>query len=59
MEIKATKEKTKIKGVIELELDVLRRMGFIECMNVVDIELRALREEIKNLLIEKVFTRGG
>jgi len=39
--------------------DVLRRMGFIECMNVVDIELRALREEIKNLLIEKVFTRGG
>lgn len=59
MEIKAIKENQKIKGSLELDMDVVRRMSFVECMSLVDIELRALRHEIKNLLIEKVFTRGG
>lgn len=58
MEIKATKEKQKLKGTVEIEIDFLRRKPFAECLEIIDIHLLALRTELKNVMVDEIFSRG-
>lgn len=59
MEIKASKEKANLKGTLEIEMEVLRRKSYIECLDIIDIHLKALRSELRSVLVEEIFTRGG
>lgn len=59
MEIRATRENENLKGTVEIEIDMLKRKTFTECLEIIDIHLLALRTELKNMMVNEIFTRGG